>query len=213
MTVDEHRGEQMRKTLHRAALSAAAFLVLTSPAMAEGMCATQEQKEAIQAFYADNPGTMPAIASQRLSLPEAVIVSGLPDGVAASAPADMFPDVWAAMNGFEAPTFLIMKGRNVFEIASTVGTGKPSETSDYYNIAYEQPLRGHLRPDLYTSIYAVQIPVKDDIVLRGVLFYDDTGGSVFGTFVGDEGAAPSEAELAKFSAVYDMVSAAESVCP
>ena len=70
------------------------------------------------------------------------------------------------LNAWEPVTFLIMKGMNVFEIASSVGIGKPSETSDYYNVAYEQPLRGHLRPDLYSTITAVSRPGEGDCSLR-----------------------------------------------
>ena len=117
------------------------------------------------------------------------------------------------MHAWGPVTFLIMKGKNVFEIASTVGEGVHSTVSDYYNIKYEQPLRGHLRPDLYTSIYAVSLPGKEEgVMVRGVLFYDDTGASVFGAFISGDGPAPAEADLARFDATMAMIAAKPSAC-
>ncbi len=113
------------------------------------------------------------------------------------------------MNTWAPVTFLIMKGANVFEIASGVGPGKASETSDYFNVAYEQPLRGHLHPDLYASITAVALPAEGDTVSRGILFYDQDGASVFGAFMTGEG---GDAEIAKFDAVVELITARAPVC-
>ncbi len=181
-------------------------------AAANEMCASTEQAEQIQAFYAENPGAMPAIAARKLGLAEEVVASGLPGNQMNSAPGEDFPEIWDAMDDWGPITFLIMKGMNVFEIASSVGTGVPSTVSDYYNIKYEQPLRGHLRPDLYTSIYAVALPGKDGAVARGVLFYDETGASVFGAFMSGDGPTPADSELAKFDAVMALVGTKPSVC-
>lgn len=112
-------------------------------------------------------------------------------------------------------TFLIMKGPNVFEIASAAGKGTPSKTSQYFNIAYTQPLRGHLRPDLYASVYAVTLGAKDEnqVAPRGVLVYDASGASVFGAFLGGDGPKPTAADLAKFSELMTLVRAKTPVCP
>ena len=166
----------------------------------------------MRAYYAEHPGTMPPIAAQRLGLPETVIVSALPAEQAVSAPAAAFAEVWAAMGDWEAATFLIMKGANVFEIASTVGDGKPSNRSAYYNIAYEQPVRGHLRPDLYTSMSAVAMPGRDGAMARGVLFYGPDRASVFGVFLAGEGANPKASEVAKFDKVMQLVASKGPLC-
>lgn len=184
-----------------------------SNATAGDHCATAEQSAKIQAFYAENPGTMPVIVARRLGLPEAIVVSGLAGDQAASAPGSAFAEVWSAMNTWRDATFLIMKGATVFEIKSGVGQGKPSETSDYFNIEYKHPLRGHLRPDQYASIYAIQMPGEtDEETNRGVIIYDDNGDSVFGVFFSGDGPDPAPIEIKKFDAVMAVVKAKPSVC-
>jgi putative heme iron utilization protein len=182
-------------------------------ALADQICATPHQAKQVRDYYAEHPGGMPPVVATRLELPEAVVVSGLPADQAVSAPGVDFPEIWAAMTQWEHATFLIMKGANVFEISSAVGEGTPSTRSSYYNIAYTHPLRGHLRPDLYASVYAVALPGPDGAMVRGVLFYDDQGASVFGAFISGEGPTPSAEELAKFDQVMDLVRSKESVCP
>ncbi len=184
-----------------------------SGAYAETMCANSEQTTQIRTYFAENPGTQPAIAAIRLNLPEALVVSALDEAQAAGTTGAAFREIWAAMDEWEQATFMIMKGANVFEILSGVGTGKPSERSQYFNIEYSQPLRGHLRPDLYASIYAVAIPVKDDVVSRGVIFFDANGASVFAAFISGDSMQTTPAEIAKFDAVMAMVRAAPDTCP
>ena len=201
----------MRNSIGGAVITSA--LSLTGlPAAADPMCASPAQAREVQAFYDDKPGTMPPIAARRLNLPEEIVVSGLPPAQAASAPGSAFPEVWAAMTEWSEATFLIMKGANAIEIRSAVGQGSPSTRSDYYNIEYVHPFRGHLRPDLYTSIYGVILPREGDVVVRGVLFYDPDGESVFGTFVSGDGPPPPASELEKFDRVMDLIRSKPSVC-
>lgn len=188
-------------------------MLVSGQAAADSFCATPAQAQQIRDFYRDNPGTMPAIASTRLKLPEALVVSGLPGAQSASAPGADFAGIWAAMGTWNEATFLIMKGANVFEVRSTVGKGAPSKTSKYFNIEYTQPVRGHLRPDQYESIYAVVLPGKDDAVVRGVLFFDAQGASVFGVFFSGDGPSPPASELPKFDAVMKLVRSRPAVCP
>jgi len=180
---------------------------------AANLCATPEQAQKIREFYAEKPGTMPVIATRALGLPEAVVTSGLPAGQAVSVSADAFAEVWASMSAWEEAVFLIMKGNTVFEILTGVGEGKPSETSDYFNIEYKHALRGHLRPDQYESIYAISIPGRNDVISRGVLVYDAKGTLVFGAFISGDVLSPSESELTKFDELWAMIQAGPSVCP
>ncbi|HKZ73336.1 MAG TPA: ChuX/HutX family heme-like substrate-binding protein [Steroidobacteraceae bacterium] len=181
-------------------------------AWAQEMCATPAQAQRIQAFYEANPGTMPVIAARRLDLPEAVVVSGLPAPQAVSAPGTAFAHVWSAMTRWNEAVFLITKGANVFEILSPIAPGAPSTRSDYYNIEYKHPFRGHLRPDQYVSLYAISMPGKETTRVRGVLFYGADGASVFGAFISGEGPEPPQAELAKFDAVMAVVRSKPAVC-
>lgn len=196
-----------------AAITIALCAALAGIAPAGELCATAEQAKQIQEFYAANPGTMPPIAATRLGMPEAVVVSGLGAEQAASAPGADFATIWAAMHAWQEATFMIMKGANVFEIRSAVGKGAPSKTSKYFNVEYTQPVRGHLRPDLYASIYAVVLPRKDGNAVRGVLFYGEDGASVFSVFISGDGPPPPAAEIAKFDEVMQLIRSRPAVCP
>jgi len=203
----------MSKNWRGAATLAAVAMSMGSAASAQDMCASEEQAQQIQAFYAENPGTMTPIASQRLNLPEALVVSGLSAEQAASTTGDAFMDVWTNMTTWEKATFLVMKGKNVFEIETAIAPVKKSETSDYTNIEYIHPLRGHLRPDLYSSISAVVMPVEGRPTIRGVVFFDPDGSSIMGAFISGEGAGePPAEELAKFDALMAMIREKPPVC-
>ncbi|MCS6948056.1 MAG: hypothetical protein NZM12_10610 [Steroidobacteraceae bacterium] len=205
----------MKLTAILATVALAAALTDSSARAAGGTsahCATSAEAQRVVEFYRTHPGTMPAIAARRLALPEARVVSSLPAAQAASASGRHFAEVWNAMTRWRRATFLIMKGANVFEVESGVAPIKPSKTSQYHNIEYTQPLRGHLRPDQYTAIYAIAIPGKDGAVARGVLFFDDSGESVFGAFVSGEGEPPAAEEIAKFDAVMQLVRSKGPVC-
>ncbi len=182
-------------------------------AQADGMCAAPDQARQVRAFYQQNPGTMPVIAARKLNLPEVIVASGLPPDQIAGVKGEAFADVWAAMTRWKVAIFLIMKGENVFEILSPIAPASPSKTSQYTNIAYEHPLRGHLRPDLYSSIYVVALPAKEGGKARGVLFYDGSGASVFGAFMSGEALDPSEEDIARFDELMKFVEARPQVCP
>lgn len=178
---------------------------------ADPYCATPDQAQQVREFYGRNPGTMPVIAATRLKMPEASVASALPAEQAASVPGKQFAEIWEAMTRWKEATFLIMKGPNVFEILSGIGKSERSKTSDYTNIEYVHPLRGHLRPDLYESIYAVALPGKEGAVARGVIFYDAQGASVFGAFMSGD-ASPPASELVKFDEVMKLVRSGSPVC-
>lgn len=180
-------------------------------AAADTFCATPQQTQQIREFYRNNAMTMPVVASRKLALPEAVVVSGLPPEQAASAPGKDFAEIWEAMTRWKEATFLIMKGPNVFEVLSGIGKIQRSKTSAYTNIEYVHPMRGHLRPDQYESIYAVSLPGKDGEAARGILFYDAQGASVFGVFMSGE-TSPPASELAKFDEVMKLVQSRTPVC-
>lgn len=187
-------------------------LFVCTTAVSADFCATPAQIRQIENFYADNPGTIPVIAAQRLDMPDAVVASGLPRGLAVSAGGGSFADVWTLMSEWQQASFLIMKGKNVFEIMSRVGAGTPSTRSEYYNIAYDHPLRGHLRPDLYSSIYAVDMPSKGERPIRGVMFFGDDGAMVFGVFISGESLEPVPGEEENFARVWELIAQQPQVC-
>lgn len=197
----------------RVFLLAGVMATLAGPAVAEIVCASDEQQQRVRAYYADSPGVMPSIASLRLGLPEALLVSALPAEQAVMTSGEAFYDVWAAMTDWEQATFMIMKGLNVFEIVSPIGAGAPSQTSQYWNIEYVHPVRGHLRPDLYAGVAAVVLPREaDGVTVRGVLVFDDAGDLVFGAFISGDGSPPPQSEIAKFDRVMAMIRSKPALC-
>lgn len=74
-------------------------------------------------------------------------------------------------------------------------------------------IAGHLRPDLYTAIYALDIPGKDGGSLLGVSFLDASGAAVFSVFVPGEGAPPTESALRQFRETAALMRALPGLCP
>jgi len=186
---------------------------LAGTANAAEFCADSDQRASVRDFYAESPGAQPAIVAARTGLSDAIVLSSLDPAQAASAAGDVFPEVWAMMENWERATFLIMKGGSAFEILSGIGPGKPSTRSQYFNIEYVEPLRGHLRPDEYAAIYAVSIPQGEGIVNRGVIFLDQVGQSVFAAFISGDSMTTTPAEIAKFEQLMEMLARKPNVCP
>lgn len=195
------------------AIATMATLVYSACAMsAPQFCATNEQRNRVAEFYKRRPGTLPVIAARELGMVDAVVASALGREQAASAPGVAFSDVWAAMSAWRQANFLIMKDENVFEVLSGVAPGTPSKTSQYFNIEYREPLRGHLRPDRYASIYAIAIPADEDVTIRGVMFFNMKGTLVFGAFVSGESLTATAEDVEKFDTVMTLVRSHDDVC-
>ena len=190
---------------------ALAGVMASGAVLAADLCATDQEREQVRAFLADNPGAVPFSAARRLGLAEAKVASALPAERAVSASGSAFAEVWAALSGVSEALFLITKGNSVFEVMSGVSPGAPSTRSQYFNIEYKEPVRGHLRPDEYAAIYAVDLGSGEGKV-QGVLFYDGQGEPVFGVFVSGEGLVTAAENKARFASVKALIAAKPSVC-
>jgi len=203
----------MKLTLKQIAQGALAVTLMGGSALAENLCASSEQRQIIQDFLAENPGSMPVIAARELKLPEAIVASAYSPDQVASTTGDGFTEVWTAMTHLEEVTVLILKDRDVFEISSLIGLGEPSDTNAFYNLSHDNPFSGHLRPDLYSSIYAVTVPHGEERFGRGIFFYKPDGEAAFGILVSGRGPSPSNQQIAKFDAIMDMIKHLPSACP
>ena len=203
----------MKDTLKRVAQGALAVLLMGAPAAAESLCASSEQRQIIQDFLAENPGTLPIITARELKLPEALVASGYSPDQMASTTGDAFTDVWTVMTSLEEVTVLILKDRDVFEIKSRIGSVEFSDTNSRYNISHDYPFSGHLRPDLYSSIYAVTVPFGNGRAGRGIFFYEPNGEPSFGILVSGRGPSPSNEQIAKFDEIMAMLKGLPSACP
>ena len=180
---------------------------------AEPMCASAEQAQLVRDFYAKKPGASPVVAARQLKLPEALLGSGLPADQFAATDGKGFDQVWAALTTWEKAIVIITKGADVFEVFSPISAGETSSEDTRFNLTHDNPLAGHLRPDLYASIYAYAIPGKKGAVTRGVFFYDQSGMSVFGVMMSGKGPPPAATEVAKFQELLNMIRSLTPVCP
>lgn len=193
-----------------------ALTCLMAPDAAEAadICATDQEREQVRAFYEEFGAALPFTAARRLGLPEGKVAAALPADQAVSAPGSAFAEVWALLSEVSQANFLITRGGTVFEILSDVSPGAPSTRSQYFNIEYTAPLRGHLRPDEFAAIYAIDLEIGEgEGRIQGVLFYDGEAELVFGVFVSGEALATTEENRAHFAAVKALIEAKRSVCP
>ena len=197
----------------KTALLVVGVVCWAGPSASEPICASPEQVERIQDFYNDNPGTTPLVAAGRLKLAEAVIGSSLPGDQAASTRGENFKQVWAAMTTWEKPTVIIPKGADVFEVFSPISSGTTSKENPFFNLSHDHAFGGHLRPDLYSAIYVYSLPRKEDVVVRGVFFYDESGASIFGVMMSGKGPQPAETEITKFEDLIALIRSLPPVCP
>ena len=160
-----------------------------SAPQATPMCATAAQVKQVQDYYTANPGAMPAIATRTLKLPDALIASALPTDQAYGAAGAGFIPVWESMMAWDNPVVIVIKSGSVLEIRGKIAKGTPSKVSNYFNVDESGlGLSGHLRPDLVTAIYAVDLPTRAaNLPLRGILFFDGAGDTVFGVYAAGEG--------------------------
>jgi putative heme iron utilization protein len=195
------------------ALASLVCSVTLAHAQSSALCADASQGRQIQAAFAkENP---PALhqAAAALSLPEALIVSGLGAERAYGIGGEYFTRVWKMLESWQTAVVVVMKGGHVFETHGPIQPGEPSKRSKFFNLhGHQDGMSGHLRPDLVGSIYAISLPAKDE-TLRGILFYDAQGDIAFGVYVPGEGATPPPALIAQFEATRKEISALPAICP
>ena len=183
---------------------------------APALCATPDQVKQVQAHYAANPGAMPAVASRTLKLPDAVIASALPADQAYGTSGAGFIPVWESLMAWDSPVVIVIKSGSVIEIRGRIPKGEPSKISNYFNVDEKgEGMSGHLRPDLMTTIYAVDLPTKAaNAPLRGILFFDAAGETVFGVYAAgeSEGRPASPALVAQFEKTRALIRSMPKLC-
>jgi putative heme iron utilization protein len=186
---------------------------LTASGQGKPMCASSEQIAVVRSTLAGKePAPLGATASA-LKMPETVVASALPPAQAHGVSANHFQSIWKSIETWDDATTFIIKGPNLFEIQGPVGKGEPSTRSKFFNLSREGPgLVGHLRPDLYSSIYLLEIPGSSS-TLRGVVFFDFSGDAVFSVYVPGEGAPAPQAVIDQFGATSRLVRSLPRLCP
>ena len=202
----------MKVILKRIVLGSVAALLIGGPSLADNQCASAEQRQTVQDYLAENPSSMPVQVSREIKMPEAIVASAYPEDRVSSASGEAFSNIWTAMTKLDEVTVLITKGPEVFEIKSGIGAGARSDTNPFFNLDHDNAFSGHLRPDLYASIYVVAIPRDEGKVGRGIFFYRPDGQSAFGILVSGNGPTPAQEQVAKFDDIMAMIKELPSVC-
>ena len=202
------------KPMHFVVMLLAIVSVLASAAShadQANFCATPEQTQAVAKIYEQNPPPAPFMAAPKLGLPEATVSSALPPGRATGASASEFFKVWESIRQWDDALTLVLKGGQVFEIHGRIHGGEPSKISKNYNLSEEGAgFSGHMRPDLMSVIYALELPGREGPV-RGIAFYDEKGESSFWVLVPPVGA--SAKQVAQFEATRDLIRTLARPCP
>jgi putative heme iron utilization protein len=181
------------------------------PVAAGATCPDASQAARIASAYAGATAPMPFMAAAKLGLPEVVVAGGLPAALGHGVDGKAFQAVWQSLGAWPDAVVMIRKGANIFEIRTRVPTGKPSTRSKLFNLDHDAALSGHLRPDLFTAIHAIQAPGAEGF-MRGVFFYDDSGESVLGVFV-PPAEAPPAAQVAAFDKTLALLKTLPPRCP
>ncbi|MFM7396345.1 MAG: ChuX/HutX family heme-like substrate-binding protein [Gammaproteobacteria bacterium] len=190
------------------------FVGMTSAYAQEGaFCATPEQVALVRGALANKAPAPLGMAAAALKMPEAMVASALPTTQAYGVKAVHFQAIWKSLETWSDATTFITKGPNLFEIHGSVGKGEPSKRSQFFNLYREGPgLAGHLRPDLYGSIYLLELSGKEN-TLRAVVFFDRSGESVFSVYVPGEGVPATPTAIEQFAATAKLIRSLPSVCP
>jgi len=196
---------------------ALATTIWSTHALADGAapCATPEQSAVVAQLYANGPAGLPFQAAMKLQVPESVVLSSLDSKRSVGVAGGEFAKIWESLTTWpEAMTFIV-KGGQMFEIAGPVPGGKPSTRSRFFNLDHGgHGIGGHLRPDLVSAMYAIDLAGGEGPV-RGVVFLDAQGESIFSVFVPtaeSEDKSPSPAN-ARFEQTRALMAALPQVCP
>ena len=174
-------------------------------------CATNEQRSAIQTAMADPAKPAPFRVAAKLSLPEATVQSALAPA-SYGIDARHFRSIWSSLTTWDEAVTVVMKGGHIFETHGRIPEGEPSKRSQFFNLkSVAEGMHGHLRPDLLSTIYAMEMTIGDE-TQRGVLFYDKQGDIAFGVYLPGEGHTPSAATLKQFAATRSLIEQQPALC-
>jgi putative heme iron utilization protein len=195
-------------------LGSALVALPAAPAWSEAsasLCAAPDQASAVQDLYAKPPSPPSFLAAPKLGMPEAVVLSALGAERAVGVPGSEFAKVWDSLQAWQEARTLVLKAGHVFEIEGRIHPGKPSTKSSFFNLEYGPGLGGHLRPDLISSIYTLELQGQEGPI-RGVIFLDAKGDNAFGVFVpADPGGPPSKA-IPQFEATRELMKKLPRAC-
>jgi putative heme iron utilization protein len=175
------------------------------------LCASPAQARQVQELYARPPAQPSFLAAPRLGLPEAVVLSALGPERAVGVAGSEFMKVWDSLLAWEEARTLVLKAGHVFEIEGRIHAGKPSTKSSFFNLEYGPGLGGHLRPDLVSAIYTLELQGAEGPI-RGVIFLDREGDNAFGVFVPADPQGPPSKAIPQFEVTRELMRKLPRAC-
>jgi putative heme iron utilization protein len=212
MALDQLRCGTARHT-YLGVLICIASLPVTAdqPAIA---CADASQTAVVLELFAKGPGPAPFQAAAKLAVPESVLLTGLGSPRAVGVAGSEFARIWESLTKWQNAVVLIAKAGHIFEIEGPILAGEPSKRSKFFNLSHgDRGLSGHLRPDLVSAIFAIDYPGNEG-QMRGIVFLDSSGESVFSVYVphpNEKDGPPSPAN-AQFEETRALIASLPRVC-
>lgn len=175
------------------------------------LCATTAQREVLAKAWSAKAPRLPAV-SREAGVSEAAALSTLPAERAVGTTGAAFADVWKSLQAWPDSVTVIVKSEQVFEVHGRIPPGEPSKVSLYFNLDPKAAgITGHLRPDVYSAIYATSLPGRERDE-HGVMFFGPGGELIFGVYVPSEHASADSKVLAAFETTKGLIGSLPRVC-
>lgn len=176
------------------------------------LCAPDARRTTLAAQLAAAPGKWQAVA-RAAGVSDAAALSALPESQAIGTAGTAFRALWESLRAWPDAVTVVVKADQVFEVHGTIPAGEPSKVSQYFNLdPKSEGVTGHLRPDLYSAIFATSLPGRDRDQ-HGVLFFDSSGTLIFGVYVPNEHAAEDSRVMEAFRATVAKIRNLPRLCP
>lgn len=146
---------------------------------------TPEIDTVIKGIIEKDPSTMPTMIARKLKIPEAAVVTALPEEMRTFVSKDKFEEIWAEMTTWEKTTFIAQSSGAIVEVKGKLPKGKNGH--GFFNLMEKgNPLGGHLMVDKLEYIAFLEKPFFG-LESLSVQFFDKSGDIMFSVYAGREG--------------------------
>lgn len=203
-------------------ITTALIALATATAAPQATCATPEQAAAVRSFYTALPSAPPLVARRHMNLAEEVVSSGLPAEYATGVSGAHFKAVWDSVAEWPVAFFIMDQKGWIMKFEGPVPALLGNKRNDAFTDVKAPGANGlisHIRPDLVTSIHAVELPggkgrdgKTREGMTRAVIFYDASQESVFGLYASLAGEDLNKAAIPAFEKTMALMRTLPQVC-
>ncbi len=186
------------------------------------VCASPAQTTSVRQFYRELPSAPPLVARRHMKLEEEIVSAALPAEYAAGVSGAHFNAVWDSVAQWPVGFFIMDQKGWILKFEGPVPPLLGNERTDgFTDVKAPGPngLISHMRPDLVTSIHAVELPGglgrdgKDRKgKTRAVIFYDASRESVFGIYASLAGEDLNPAAIPAFEKTIALMRTLPQIC-